>query len=227
MTERPNDLTPGDPLEGRRSTRPSDGLWSAGGAPAWPAEGPASEPVGGYAPGSAVPPGAGGGPPVWQPPASPAVGRRVLAGWWRRAGANLIDVAIISVISLLLLVPFGAGFATVDSDTGAAALIGALAVTALVFALAALLYAPLMLWKTNGKTVGRMATGIRVVRASGEPMTLGVALLREVVLKALVFGLLGSATFSLAYLLDVLWPLWDEQKRALHDFPVNTRTVRG
>jgi hypothetical protein len=50
---------------------------------------------------------------------------------------------------------------------------------------------------------------------------------REVVLKALVFGALGSATFSLAYLLDVLWPLWDEQKRALHDFPVNTRTVRG
>jgi uncharacterized RDD family membrane protein YckC len=27
-------------------------------------------------------------------------------------------------------------------------------------------------------------------------------------------------------LMDVLWPLWDEENRALHDFFVDTRVVR-
>ena len=45
-----------------------------------------------------------------------------------------------------------------------------------------------MMARTNGKTLGRMAMGIRVVRANGEPMTFGWAMLREVVVKALLFG---------------------------------------
>jgi uncharacterized RDD family membrane protein YckC len=71
-----------------------------------------------------------------------------------------------------------------------------------------------------------MATGIRVVRAGGEPMTFGFALLREVVVKTLLFGIASSLTAGLASLADVLWPLWDEENRALHDFIVNTRVVR-
>jgi hypothetical protein len=64
-----------------------------------------------------------------------------------------------------------------------------------------------------------------VVRASGEPITFGFAMVREVLVKSLLFGFLGSITFGLGTLLDVLWPLWDEENRALHDFVVNTRTV--
>jgi uncharacterized RDD family membrane protein YckC len=71
-----------------------------------------------------------------------------------------------------------------------------------------------------------MATGIRVVRANGQPITFGFAMLREVAVKALLFGLAGSLTFGLANLADVLWPLWDDENRALHDFLVDTRTVR-
>jgi uncharacterized RDD family membrane protein YckC len=92
-------------------------------------------------------------------------------------------------------------------------------------AIVSLLYAPAMMARTNGKTLGRMATGIRVVRANGGPMTFGFAMLREVAVKALLFGIAGSLTFGLANLADVLWPLWDEENRALHDFVVNTRTV--
>jgi hypothetical protein len=51
-------------------------------------------------------------------------------------------------------------------------------------------------------------------------------MLREVAVKALLFGFLSSLTFGLASLADVLWPLWDEENRALHDFAVNTRTIR-
>jgi uncharacterized RDD family membrane protein YckC len=80
--------------------------------------------------------------------------------------------------------------------------------------------------RTNGKTFGRMAVGIRVVRAKGEPMTFGFAMLREVAVKALLFGIASSLTGGLASLADVLWPLWDEENRALHDFVVDTRVVK-
>jgi uncharacterized RDD family membrane protein YckC len=92
---------------------------------------------------------------------------------------------------------------------------------------AALLYAPWMMARTNGQTLGRMAVGIRVVRADGRPINFGFAMLREVVVKWLLFGLvLGSVTGGIATLIDYLWPLWDEENRALHDLIVNTRTIR-
>jgi uncharacterized RDD family membrane protein YckC len=91
----------------------------------------------------------------------------------------------------------------------------------------ALLYAPAMMARTNGQTLGRMVVGIRVVRAKGQPMTFGWAMLREVAVKALLFGVVSSLTFGVASLLDVLWPLWDEENRALHDFIVDTRVIRA
>ena len=93
-------------------------------------------------------------------------------------------------------------------------------------AVVSFLYAPVLMARTNGKTLGRMAVGIRVMRADGGPMTFGFAMLREVVVKALLFGILSSITAGIASLLDVLWPLWDDENRALHDFIVNTRVVK-
>ena len=40
------------------------------------------------------------------------------------------------------------------------------------------------------------------------------------------FGIAGAFTGGIANLVDVLWPLWDEENRALHDFVVNTRVVK-
>ena len=57
-------------------------------------------------------------------------------------------------------------------------------------------------------------------------MTFGYAMLREVAVKALLFGILSSLTAGLASLLDVLWPLWDDENRALHDFIVDSRVVQ-
>ena len=179
---------------------------------------------GGYT--SAPPPGAYGGAPVATAP-GPVGGRYVLAGWWSRVGAALIDGIIISVVAIALLAIFGLGFASTDSDSGVGALIAGAFISGVAFAIAALLYAPLMMAKTNGKTLGRMAVGNRVVRANGEPMTFGWAMLREVAVKWLLFNAVGGAvTFGLAGLVDVLWPLWDDENRALHDFIVDTRTVK-
>jgi uncharacterized RDD family membrane protein YckC len=57
-------------------------------------------------------------------------------------------------------------------------------------------------------------------------MTFWFAMLREVIVKSLLVGVVSSFTFGLAWLLDVLWPLWDEENRALHDFVVNTRVIK-
>ena len=57
-------------------------------------------------------------------------------------------------------------------------------------------------------------------------MTLGIAVVREVLVKTLLFGFIGSITIGIASLVDVLWPLWDDENRALHDFVVDTRTVK-
>jgi uncharacterized RDD family membrane protein YckC len=154
-----------------------------------------------------------------------AGGRPVLSGWWRRVGAQLIDGAIITVGALIVLALLGAAGLTVDGDGGAAAFVVAVLIGVLVIAVVALLYAPALMARTNGKTLGRMAMGIRVIRADGGPMTFGFAMLREVAVKALLVGVVSSFTFGLGYLLDVLWPLWDEENRALHDFVVNTRTI--
>lgn len=217
MTERSGDsggMTSGDPL--------------GGGAPTQPPRHESGLP--GYT--SPAPPGAGGPPaPLAQ---QNVMGRHVLAGWWSRVGAQVIDGIIVSVGALILFLPLvaalGIDFSAQDDggviDGGLLAALVGLVIWVVCVAIIALIYAPALMARTNGKTVGRMVTGIRVVRTSGEPVTFGFAMLREVAVKALLFGIAGSFTGGLANLVDVLWPLWDEENRALHDFIVQTRTVK-
>jgi uncharacterized RDD family membrane protein YckC len=197
-----SDLSPGDPLRGPE-------------APTAP----------GY---TTVPPPGAGGPVAPSVAGAPVAGRLTLSGWWRRVGAQVIDGLIVGVggvaLAIAIMAPFSAGF-FVDDGVGVVALIVGFLIAVVCVSIIALLYAPALMARTNGKTLGRMATGIRVVRAGGEPMTFGFAMLREVAVKALLVGIASSLTFGLAWLVDVLWPLWDEENRALHDFVVNTRTV--
>jgi uncharacterized RDD family membrane protein YckC len=211
MSERPGEsggMTSGDPLGGGKTDAP-----------------PHESGVPGYT--SPPPPGAGGpvAPAFAQQPTTFG-GQFVLAGWWSRVGAYLIDGLIVGVGALILFLPLVAAGLTVDTDAGWATLIAAGIVWVLCLAVAALFYAPVMMARTNGRTLGRMATNIRVVRASGEPITFWFAVLREVIVKWFLFGIAGAATGGIVHLLDVLWPLWDEQNRCLHDYVVDTRVVK-
>lgn len=58
-------------------------------------------------------------------------------------------------------------------------------------------------------------------------MSFGRAALREIVMKGVVFGFGGAFTAGLAGVLDLLWPLWDPERRALHDMLAATRVVRA
>jgi uncharacterized RDD family membrane protein YckC len=199
----PSGLTSGDPL----------------GVPGGPPPAPSLPP--GYT--SPPPPGAGGAAPS---AFAPAPGTYRLASWGSRVGAALIDGLIITVPGIIVLVVLGIGAAGSDSDGGTTAFVGGFLLTLLVFLIVALLYAPIMMSRTNGQTVGRMATGIRVIRASGGTMTFGFAALREIVVKGLLIGTVSSFTLGLSTILDSLWPLWDDENRALHDMVVNTRVVK-
>src|SRR5918997_1628618 len=227
MTERPSDsggLSSGDPLTGGADPEPPrhpSGLPGAPPAPERPApERPAPSP--GYA--SPPPPGAGG--PVAPAAYGGVMGRYVLASWLSRAGAQIIDGIIVAIGALILFLPVGAALGVAgasDSDAGLGAAILGVLFWILCVTIIALLYAPVLMARTNGKTLGRMVTNIRVVRTSGEPVTFGFAMLREVAVKAIAFNVAGAFTFGLASIIDFLWPLWDEENRALHDFIVSTR----
>ncbi len=178
--------------------------------------------------GGPVPPG-GWNQPIPQP--LPFAGR--YASWWSRVGAAIIDAIIVTVPAILLgaVIFGGAGAAAVGDETAGviAFILGTLLYVAIVLVMA-LLYAPLLMkraGRANGQTWGKQALRIRVVRADGRAITFGFATLREVVVKGFLGAVAASFTFGIANLLDVLWPLWDDQNRALHDMVVNTRVIKA
>ena len=84
-----------------------------------------------------------------------------------------------------------------------------------------------MMARTNGKTLGRMAhehpRGPDVGRADDVRLRAAARGRRQVV--AVRVSPARSRSGS-PRSLDILWPLWDEENRALHDFIVSTRVVK-
>ena len=213
-------LTPGDPLGGdepRREPAPP--------APRGP-EAPEAPPAStGYGTGR-VPPGAFA-PRQRGDVAEPSQDR--LAGWGQRALAAIIDALLISAVAGILFAIVGLllfGAASLETGGGLVAVVVIALIVIPVVAIAALVYAPLMMARTNGKTIGKMVTGCRVVRADGRPVDFLWAAYREVVIKTLLVGVAGSITAGIGYLVNYLWPLFDDRKRAIHDMIVDSRVVR-
>jgi len=229
------DLTSGDPLGGDDSPERARGsLFGDPARPEQPAAWPGSEPAG--APVAPERPGGYGGGPVppgaFQPrpqrPGAPAPG--TLAEYWRRAVAVLVDGVIVFVLGLILLSILGAllGDSGDDSDVAAwQAILGLLVGFVIVYPIIALVYFSSMMAATNGQTLGKLATGIRVQRSDGKKISFWWAAYREVLMKGIVLGIAGTITGGIAYLVDLLWPMWDKQNRALHDIVVDSRVVKA
>ncbi len=184
--------------------------------------------------GGAEPPGGWHSPP---PVAVPVIAP--LAGWWSRVGAAVIDGLLLSLPALAVSFAFAFLFiiplSLSGSDGGAGDVLlilllsfGYILAVVVVYLATAVLYTGFTMRRAgphNGQTLGKQALGIRVVRMSGEPQTFWSAAVREVAVKLLLFAGAGSMLFGVPSLLDVLWPLWDDQRRALHDMLVDTRVV--
>jgi uncharacterized RDD family membrane protein YckC len=163
-----------------------------------PTSAPPPQPPAGYGTSTGAPQGTWAGKP--------------LASWWSRVGATIIDALIVGI-------PIAAIALAVDPALGL-----------LLGFTAALTYYPLLMIRggdANGQTLGKQAVGIRVVLNSAEPFTYGPAVLREFVIKYLLFGVVGGFFLAIPTLLDDLWPLWDDQNRALHDMLASTHVVQA
>jgi uncharacterized RDD family membrane protein YckC len=169
-----------------------------------------------------VPPGG------WQAPVAQQqgwAGGVPLAGWWSRVWAAILDFLILLIpfaVLLILIFAIAAG-----SDTGAivSGILGFIA-----YFVVTLVYAPLLMARegeNNGQTFGKQIVGIRVVRDIGQPFDAGAAFVRELAVKQLLFNFVGGFFFSIPTLLNYLWPLWDDENRALHDMVVKSHVVRA
>jgi uncharacterized RDD family membrane protein YckC len=169
-------------------------------------------------------------PPVGGPVGGPVTFE--LAGWGSRFGAWILDAIIIGVLFIpCLLIAGGIGLdlgtsSASSSSVNFSARDGQFLGIIAIYLLLVLLYAPLTMAKMQGSTPGKRIVGIRVVRADGQPVTFGYAVLREWVIKGIVLGIAQSVTFGLAFLVNYLWPLWDSENRALHDMAARSRVVR-
>jgi len=161
----------------------------------------------------------------------------VLATWARRFGAYLIDNLILSVPLVLYFFSSlpaeiaSLGSMSVDPVTGQPdpaameSLMGSMMALQfrmyLIYVVVATLYY-VVCHGTTGQTMGKMALGIRLIKADGSRAGWGEAAKRAIVnpivqIVPFVGGLLG--------ILNGLWPLWDEKNQSLGDKAARTLVV--
>lgn len=159
-----------------------------------------------------------------------------LASWPIRLVAYLIDDILPTIGGILVLMGlfFGLfwGLQSIFEDDGIRNGIGVLAIVSLLVSAlgGGILIAYLVWWLiTLGKaqTPGKQIVDIRAVNYSGEPLGWGMMFVREFLVKGLLFGLLYALTLGILFLLDNLWPLWDENNQTLHDKVASTYIVSG
>ncbi|MBM7841657.1 RDD family protein [Herpetosiphon giganteus] len=169
------------------------------------------------------------------------------AGWGARLGAYILDVLVLLIPSVLVSVITGGGVAASFNLTGnrtassvAMLIIGTL--LNLVITYGYFIY----FHGTTGQTIGKKVLNIRVIRRNNQAMDfvaaakrlaitfassavsllLGIVTFGDSLTTFGIFSLINLA-FSIAVLLDYLWPLWDPQKQALHDKVADTLVVRA
>jgi uncharacterized RDD family membrane protein YckC len=167
-----------------------------------------------------------------------------LAGWWRRAGAYVIDGVIVLLAARIIWSLFNgrverwidderfkqsyewrrsvgpAGWTRTDSYL-AIAVVGGFALLLIVAAL----YSGFFMRRWNGATPGRKVTGIRVMRADGGRLTAPWCAARDVLARTGLAIVVGVITFGIGPLVMFLWPLIDREHRGVDDFIARSRVV--
>ncbi len=187
-------------------------------------------------------PGAGG----WTTRSSALPDGALLAEWWRRLLAAIVDSVVVSIISAILAWPWlgraltllgdffdqsvqaGSGGPEPDLLAFQADFVAALLPVAVVSIVVTLIYeVGFLVWRSA--TPGKMLLGT-VVRRSGAagPLTLVDALKRQAI--SVATGVLGFVPFvsflaSMLTVLDPAWLLWDARRQTLHDKVADTVVV--
>ena len=138
-------------------------------------------------------------------------------GFWLRLGAYLVDLIILAAINYAIyLGPGFVYFAFVGGLASDEPAPNAFAIVILALCVMVSIAYPICFWRWRGQTPGKMAAGIRVVRADGSPPGWGPAVLRFLgyIISWLTLGVL------------FIWVAADDRKRAIHDRMAGTCVVR-
>ena len=148
------------------------------------------------------------------------------AGFWIRVGAKLIDGIVTSIIIIpaMLLMFYAAGVFSPDfqqkMNSGDAEAMGSfLTMYAGIFIISIgfqLGYNGLMVWKWGG-TLGKLAVGVKVVTAEGQPLSFGRSIGRAAA------DMINS--FICNGLTYIMVAIDETEKRGLHDHIAGTRVV--
>jgi len=138
----------------------------------------------------------------------------VLAGWWSRVWATLIDSVVLLAPTLLLVVMLGNTFGEIAAAAAQA------------------FYLVTLQTRPEGQTLGNRIAQTRVRDAlTGHPVSNRQAVIRWVLIG--VYDVLGNlphgAASGLAAVVGVLclFPLWSPRKQTLHDRLAGTIVVRA
>jgi uncharacterized RDD family membrane protein YckC len=166
-----------------------------------------------------------------QRPAPPEV--LLYAGFWRRAGAFLIDLLlwffVWEIVSRLIGTWFfpevvkmveaaqatGSFMSYKPTPEEAVAVLKYVRAVMLIGVVWAIIYDSIFLLRASA-TPGKMLFGLRLVRANNKPLGFW-----RIVARCLAKGLSGIPTLGIGFLIAAI----DDQKRGLHDFLCNTRVV--
>ncbi len=137
------------------------------------------------------------------------------ADYGKRVLAYLIDAAIGFVpilVAYILFFVFIAAAAGSDND-GVAAFGLIFIGLAILWALGFGIWNYIIRQGSTGQTIGKSKMAIRLVRnADRQPIGAGMAIVRW-----LLPGVIGNVTCGIFTLLDLLWPLWDDNNQRLTD----------
>ncbi len=220
-----------------RGASPSQGQDQAPGVGQWGPQGGGTPPSTGW----------GGAYQSWQARQGVLPDGDVLAEWWRRLVARLIDAVITSMLAVVVALPwlgdaFGvmgryldesaaaasSGTATPDLGAFTLDLSEALVPVTVASLVVGIAYEVLFLtWRAA--TPGKMLLGtiVRPVAAPG-PVDVGTALKRQAItVLTFVMALIPvlAAFGSVLTILDPAWLLWDARRQALHDKVAGTVVV--
>jgi uncharacterized RDD family membrane protein YckC len=161
----------------------------------------------------------------------PSFQGRPLSGWWKRAAAIIMDgiFVVFAFIPLMIFAFLPLWFSSESTESSSEAAFFLLILFSLIgpFVIATLYYCLTMARKgeKNGQTWGKQIMGITVVREDGIQVSFGYAFVRQILVIGILVGFVGSFLFYIPYLLNYLWPLWDDGNQALHDKVVSSRVV--
>jgi uncharacterized RDD family membrane protein YckC len=148
-----------------------------------------------------------------QPTDFPPAGVNSLATFWPRAGARVLDVVIVGVPAVAVIVPFLPSSPHASTPTW----------LPLPFLVLFGLY-EIVLVTVLGRTVGKMAAGIRVAQlVNGRRPDLGQSALRAL----LPLTLLVIPVLAVAWPLVYLTALFNPMGRGIHDQAGGTVVVRS